>query len=45
MQLMHPEQTYTYPGTMVFEIPRTPQWQTMMIQLANKIKNGARYVK
>jgi len=45
MQLMHPEQNYTYPGTMVFEIPRTPQWQTMMIQLANKIKNGARYAK
>ena len=45
MQLMQPEKTYTYPGTQVFEIPRTPQWQTMMIQLANKIKNGARYVK
>lgn len=45
MQLMHPEQNYTFPGTQVFEIPRTPQWQTLMIQLMNKIKNGARYVK
>ena len=45
MQLMKPEQSYVFPGTMVFEIPRTPQWQTMMIQLMNKIKNGARYAK
>lgn len=45
MQLMKPDQSYVFPGTRVFEIPRTPQWQTLMIQLANKIKNGARYVK
>jgi hypothetical protein len=45
MQLMKPEMTYTFPGKRVFEIPRTPQWQTLMIQLANKIKNGARYVE
>ena len=45
MKLMKPEQSYEFPGTMVFEIPRTPQWQTMMIQLMNKIKNGARYAK
>ena len=45
MQLMKPEQSYVFPGTMVFEIPRTPQWQTMMIQLANKIRNGARYAE
>lgn len=45
MQLMKPERTYTFPGLQVFEIPRTPQWQTLMIQLMNKIKNGARYVK
>lgn len=45
MQLMHPEQTYTYPGTQVFEIPHTPQWQTVMMQLLNKIRNGSNYVK
>jgi len=45
MQLMHPEQSYTYPGTKVFEIPHTPQWQTVMMQLLNKIRNGSRYVK
>jgi hypothetical protein len=45
MQLMKPEQSYTFPGTMVFEIPRTPQWQTMMIQLVNKVRNGGRYAK
>lgn len=45
MQLMHPEQTYTYPGSQVFEIPRTAQWQTMIMKLVNKIRNGARYVK
>jgi hypothetical protein len=43
MQLMHPEREYTYPGSKVFEIPHTGQWQTMMIQLLNKIKNGAQY--
>jgi len=45
MQLMHPDQTYTYPGNQVFEIPRTPEWQTLIIQLINKIKNGGRYAK
>jgi len=45
MQLMHPEQSYTYPGTRVFEIPHTPQWQTVMMQLLNKIRNGSKYVK
>ena len=45
MQLMHPEQEYTYPGNRVFEIPHTAQWQTMMIQLLNKIQNGSRYAK
>jgi len=44
MILMKPERTYTFPGSKVFEIPRTPQWQTLMIQLANKIRNGGRYV-
>jgi hypothetical protein len=45
MQLMRPEQEYTYPGTRVFEIPHTPQWQTVMIQLLNKIRNGSKYAK
>jgi len=45
MQLMHPERSYTYPGTRVFEIPYTPQWQTVMMQLLNKIRNGSKYVK
>ena len=45
MQLMHPEQEYTYPGKRVFEIPHTAQWQTFMIQLLNKIQNGSKYAK
>lgn len=45
MQMMHPEQSYTYPGTRVFEIPHTPQWQTFMMQLLNKIRNGSKYAK
>lgn len=45
MQLMHPEREYMYPGTRVFEIPHTPQWQTVMIQLLNKIRNGSKYAK
>ncbi len=44
MQLMRPNQNYEYPGTRVFEIPHTAQWQTVMIQLLNKIRNGRRYV-
>ena len=43
MQLMKPEQSYTFPGTQVFEIPRTAQWQTMIMKLVNKIRNGAHY--
>lgn len=45
MQLMQPEQEYSYPGTQVFEIPNTGQWQTFMLQLLNKIQNGSRYEK
>jgi hypothetical protein len=45
MKVMHPEQNYTFPGSKVFEIPRTPEWQTMIMQLTNKIKNGGRYAK
>ena len=45
MQLMHPEQSYSYPGTKVFEMPHTPQWQTVMMQILNKIQNGSKYAK
>lgn len=45
MKLMRPEREYMYPGTRVFEIPHTPQWQTVMIQLLNKIRNGSKYAK
>jgi hypothetical protein len=42
---MHPEQEYTYPGSKVFEIPHTAQWQTVIMQLLNKIQNGSNYAK
>jgi len=45
MQMMQPEQQYEYPGSRVFEIPHTAQWQTMIMQLQNAIKNGTRYAK
>jgi hypothetical protein len=40
MILMNPGQQYQYPGTQVFEIPNTGQWQTMIMQLQNSIQNG-----
>ena len=40
MQMMHPEREYDYPGKHVFEIPHTAQWQTMIMQLQNSIRNG-----
>jgi hypothetical protein len=43
--MMQPEQTYSYPGARVFEIPVTPQQHTLLIQLRNAIQNGARYAK
>ena len=43
MKLMHPEQTYSYPGARVFEIPMTAQHKTWAIQLLNLIRNGADY--
>lgn len=43
MQLMHPGQQYTYPGTRVFEIPMTAQHKTWLMQLMNQLKNGVRY--
>jgi hypothetical protein len=45
MQMMQPEQQYKYPGNRVFEIPHTAQWQTMIMQLQNAMKNGTRYAK
>jgi hypothetical protein len=43
MQMMQPEQQYQFPGKLVFEIPHTAQWQTMIMQLQNAVKNGTRY--
>ena len=45
MQMMQPEQQYEYPGSRVFEIPHTAQWQTMIMQLQNAKRNGSRYAK
>ena len=45
MILMKPEQNYQYPGRNVFEIPHTPQWQTMIMQIQNAVRNGSRYEK
>jgi len=44
-ELMQPEQSYEFPGTRVFEIPHTAQWQTLIMQLQNKQRNGAQYAK
>ncbi len=44
-EMMHPEQRYQFPGKRVFEIPHTAQWQTMIMQIQNAIKNGSRYAK
>lgn len=41
--MMEPDQQYQYPGKNVFEIPHTAQYQTLIIQLQNAMKNGARY--
>jgi len=43
MQMMQPEQQYQFPGRLVFEIPHTAQWQTMIMQLQNAAKNGSKY--
>jgi hypothetical protein len=42
-QIMHPEQLYQFPGRNVFEIPHTAQWQTLLIQIKNKLQNGTKY--
>jgi hypothetical protein len=44
-QLMKPDNQYQYPGRNVFEIPHTAQYQTMIMQLQNALKNGSRYAK
>lgn len=36
-KIMHPEQSYTYPGTRVFEIPMNGQQKTLLMQLRNAI--------
>ena len=36
-KIMHPEQSYTYPGTKVFEIPMNGQQQTLLMQIRNAI--------
>jgi hypothetical protein len=43
--MMSPGQQYKFPGRLVFEIPNTAQWQTMIMQLQNALKNGTRYAK
>lgn len=45
MQMMQPEQQYEYPGSRVFEIPHTAQWQTMIMQLQNAMRNGTKYAQ
>ena len=45
MQMMQPDKSYNYPGTKVFEIPHTPEWQTIIMQLRNAIQNGSTYAQ
>jgi hypothetical protein len=40
-EMMLPEQEYQFPGKLVFEIPHTAQWQTLIMQIQNSIQNGA----
>ena len=41
--MMQPEQDYQYPGKLIFEIPDTAQWKTVIIQILNEIRNGSKY--
>jgi hypothetical protein len=41
MLMMRPEHDYQFPGRNVFEIPHTAQYQTMIMQLRNKLNNGS----
>jgi hypothetical protein len=45
MQMMQPEQQYSYPGNKVFEIPMTAQHKTWLVQLMNRIRNGSKYAE
>jgi hypothetical protein len=40
MIMMEPDKSYNFPGTKVFEIPHTAQWQTIIMQIQNQLKNG-----
>jgi len=40
MIMMQPDKSYNFPGTKVFEIPHTAQWQTTIMQIQNHLKNG-----
>ena len=40
MIMMQPDKSYNFPGTKVFEIPHTAQWQTTIMQIQNQLKNG-----
>lgn len=42
--MMQPEQEYQYPGKVIFEIPHTAQWQTVIIQILNAVRNGSKYI-
>lgn len=44
-QMMHPENQYQFAGRNVFEIPHTAQYQTLIMQIQNAIKNGSKYGK
>ena len=43
--MMQPQQEYQYPGKVIFEIPHTAQWQTLIMQIQNEIQNGSKYTK
>lgn len=43
--MMQPDQEYQYPGKIVFEIPHTAQWQTLIMQIQNEIQNGSKYTE
>lgn len=43
--MMQPEQEYQYPGKVIFEIPHTAQWQTVIIQILNAVRNGSKYAE
>ena len=43
--MMQPDHEYQYPGKMIFEIPHTAQWQTLIMQMQNAIQNGTEYTE